>query len=72
MAPHLVGYNLVGILIMQALVNAQANRKHKNIIDSTFVLVFMGTPHSGPTNDLMTAVGNDSLFSNILKENWRY
>jgi hypothetical protein len=76
----------------QALVNAHANPKHKNIIESTFALVFMSTPHSGPTeiafektcvsivrnvydnptNDLMAAVENGSLFSDILKENWRH
>lgn len=90
-----MGHSLGGILIKQALVNAHANPKHKNIIDSTFALVFMGTPHSGPTNsskiafgkvgakvvkkvygsatnDLMTAVENGSLFSDILKENWRH
>ena len=90
-----MGHSLGGILVKQALVNAHANPKHKNIIDSTFALVFMGTPHSGPTNnskiafgkvcakvvekvygsatnDLIQAVENGSLFSDILKENWRH
>lgn len=91
----LIGHSLGGILIKQALVNAQANRKHKGIIDATFGLVFIGTPHGGSTksskiafgkacvkiiqtvyghasNDLMKAVEHGSLFSDVLKENWRH
>lgn len=91
----LIGHSLGGILIKQSLVNAAANPKHRDIIESTFALVFMGTPHSGPTdsskilfarscakivksvkrnksNDLLETVENGSLFSDILKENWRH
>ncbi|KAE9363102.1 hypothetical protein N431DRAFT_139602 [Stipitochalara longipes BDJ] len=91
----LLGHSLGGILIKQALVNAHANPMHKPIIDSTFGLVFMGTPHDGQSEDakinfgkicaklvrqisgnemvdLVQAVENGSLFSDILKENWRH
>ena len=91
----LIGHSLGGILIKQSLVNAAANPKHRDILELTFALVFMGTPHSGPadsskilfarscaqivkslkghkSNDLLEAVENGSLFSDILKENWRH
>jgi triacylglycerol esterase/lipase EstA (alpha/beta hydrolase family) len=56
-APILVGHSLGGILVKQALVNGHANPKHKNIINSTFALVVMGTPHTGPTNSSKVAFG---------------
>jgi hypothetical protein len=53
----LIGHSLGGILIKQALVLAQANPANKNIIDATFALVFMGTPHDGPADRSKIAFG---------------
>ncbi|RDL31471.1 uncharacterized protein BP5553_09680 [Venustampulla echinocandica] len=48
----MMGHSLGGILIKQALVNAQNNPKYKSIKDATFAVVFFGTPHAGPSDDL--------------------
>jgi hypothetical protein len=45
-----IGHSLGGILIKQALVNGQANPKHQDILSATFALIFMGTPHQGPSD----------------------
>ena len=53
----LVGHSLGGILIKQALTLAHADPAHKDIIESTFALVFMGTPHDGPTKSMKIEFG---------------
>ncbi|KAN0102725.1 hypothetical protein V8E51_011038 [Hyaloscypha variabilis] len=53
----MVGHSLGGILIKQALINAQNNLKYKDIKQATFGLMFFGTPHSGPTDDLKVKFG---------------
>lgn len=55
----LLGHSLGGILIKQALVQAQANpsAKYRNLLNSTFALVFLGTPHNGPQKSAKLAVG---------------
>jgi hypothetical protein len=91
----MLGHSLGGILIEQALVNAQANPRLKNTLGSTFGLVFMGTPHAGHADsmtidfgkmcanivrhvsgngadDLIMAVENGSIFSDILREHFRH
>ncbi|KAH8659274.1 hypothetical protein BGZ60DRAFT_544318 [Tricladium varicosporioides] len=41
----------------KALINAQNNLKYKEIKEATSGLMFFGTPHSGPTNDLKVKFG---------------
>jgi len=53
----LIGHSLGGILIKQALVLAHANPANKDIIEATFALVFMGTPHDGPADRAKIAFG---------------
>ncbi|CZR62148.1 uncharacterized protein PAC_12045 [Phialocephala subalpina] len=53
----MIGHSLGGILIKQALINAQNNPKYTDIKQATFGLMFFGTPHSGPTDDLKVKFG---------------
>jgi triacylglycerol esterase/lipase EstA (alpha/beta hydrolase family) len=53
----LIGHSLGGILIKQALVLAHANPANKELIEATFALVFMGTPHDGPAGGSKIAFG---------------
>ncbi|KAK1756155.1 hypothetical protein QBC47DRAFT_401053 [Echria macrotheca] len=46
----LIGHNLGGLLIKQALVNAHNNSRYSHIKDATVGLMFFATPHGGGKN----------------------
>ncbi len=55
----LMGHSLGGLLIKQALVLAQAssNSRRQAMYGSTFAVVFLGTPHTGPKKSFQTKMG---------------
>ncbi|RDW64624.1 hypothetical protein BP6252_10275 [Coleophoma cylindrospora] len=51
----LMGHSLGGILLEQALINAQANSALRHIYNATTGLAFFGTPHNGGSSTLVVA-----------------